>query len=136
MAKIYLTRRETFSAAHKLYEGTCSAAQNEEMYGKCTNIHGHNYVLEVTIVGDVHPITGCVVDLKKLKEIILKEIIHKVDHTYLNEDVDFLRGLNPTSENLVQAFWHRIVDKIPSGKLYSLKLFETEKNIVEYRGEQ
>ena len=83
----------------------------------------------------VDPATGFVIDLKKLKDIIFEHVISKVDHKNLNIDTDFMKGLNPTSENIVVAIWNQLKDKIPSGKLFSVKLYETENNYFEYRGE-
>lgn len=134
---IYLTRRETFSAAHRLFKDGLNDAENFELFGKCSNPnwHGHNYTLEVMVCGKPDPSTGFVIDLKKLKEIIHAHVISKVDHKNLNIDTDFMHGLIPTSENIVVAIWDQLKDKIPSGKLYSVKLYETENNYFEYRGE-
>ncbi len=134
---IYLTRKEVFSASHKLYNPELSEEQNYEIYDKCANKHGHghNYVIEVTIAGEIDPRTGYLFDLKLLKQIIRDEIISKVDHKHLNYDVDFLSGVIPTAENLVVAFWNKLKDRIPVGILYSVKLHETENNMVEYKGE-
>lgn len=133
---IYLTRREVFSASHKLYNPQLTEEQNYDIYDKCANKHGHghNYVIEVTIAGDIDPHTGYLFDLKLLKRIIREEIIAKVDHKHLNYDVDFLSGVIPTAENLVVAFWNQLKDRIPVGILFSVKLHETENNMVEYRG--
>ncbi len=134
---IYLTRRETFAAAHRLFKEGLSDKENFELFGKCSNPnwHGHNYTLEVVVAGDIDPATGFVIDLKKLKEIILEHVISKVDHKNLNVDTDFMKGLIPTSENIVIAIWKQLKDKIPAGKLHSVKLYETENNYFEYRGE-
>ncbi len=134
---IYLTRRETFAAAHRLFKSGLTDEQNFELFGKCSspNWHGHNYTLEVVVAGKVDSNTGFVIDLKKLKEIIREHVISKVDHKNLNLDTDFMKGLIPTSENIVIAIWNQLKDKIPSGKLYSVKLYETENNYFEYRGE-
>ena len=135
--KVYLTRRETFAAAHRLFKAGLSDEENFKIFGKCSNPnwHGHNYTLEVVVAGNVDPATGFVIDLKKLKEIIREHVINKVDHKNLNIDTDFMKGLNPTSENIVVAIWNQLKDKIPSGKLFSVKLYETENNYFEYRGE-
>ena len=135
---IYVSRREVFSASHRLHNKTLTDAENTEIFGKCNNPngHGHNYILEVIVAGEIDPLTGYVVDLKQLKNIIIENIIKKVDHKHLNYDVDFLNGINPTTENVAIAFWNQIVDKIPSGKLYSIKLHETENNYIEYKGEK
>jgi len=134
---LYLTRRETFAAAHRLFKEGLSDKENFELFGKCSNPnwHGHNYTLEVVVAGDVNPATGFVIDLKKLKDIILEHVISKVDHKNLNVDTEFMKGLNPTSENIVVAIWNQLKDKIPAGKLYSVKLYETENNYFEYRGD-
>jgi 6-pyruvoyltetrahydropterin/6-carboxytetrahydropterin synthase len=135
--KVYLTRRETFAAAHRLFKPELSDKENFELFGKCSNPnwHGHNYTLEVTVVGEVDSSTGFVLDIKKLKEIILENVISKVDHKNLNLDTDFMKGIIPTSENITVAIWNQLVDKVPGGKLYSVKLYETENNYFEYKGE-
>ena len=134
---IYVTRREVFSASHRLYNEELTAEENISLYDKCANRygHGHNFVLEVVVSGEVDPKTGYMLDLKILKKIIYEFIINKVDHRHLNYEVDFLQGIIPTSENICIAIWKELHNKIPVGKLYSVKLFETENNYVEYRGE-
>lgn len=134
---IYVTRKADFSAAHRLYNPSWSDKQNDEVFGKCNNLngHGHNYFLEVTVRGDVDDSTGYLVDLKKLKEVIRLKVIEKVDHKNLNTDVDFLRGTIPTAENIAIAIWRELKDAIPSGTLHEIRLQETERNIVTYRGE-
>ncbi len=133
---ILVTRRETFSASHRLYNPQLSEERNFELFDKCANPHGHghNYVLEVTVAGEPSAESGYVIDIKKLKEIVRGEIISKVDHKHLNYDVDFLKGINPTSENVAKAFWDILNTKITGGKLFSVRLHETENNSVEYRG--
>ncbi|MAT57180.1 MAG: 6-pyruvoyl tetrahydrobiopterin synthase [Ignavibacteriae bacterium] len=135
---LYVTRREVFSSAHRLHNEELSDEENFEIFGKCNsaNGHGHNYVLEVVVAGNIDSKTGYVIDLKQLKNIIKDNIIKKVDHKNLNYDVDFLEGINPTTENVIVAFWKELENKIPNGKLYSLKLYETENNYVEYKGEK
>jgi len=135
---VYVTRRATFSASHRLYNPNLSEEKNFEVFGKCANPngHGHNYVLEVTVGGEPNSETGYVIDLSKLKLIIKQEILDKVDHKHLNHDVEFLRGVIPTAENIVKAFWAILDPRVPEGKLVSLRLHETENNIVEYRGEE
>jgi 6-pyruvoyltetrahydropterin/6-carboxytetrahydropterin synthase len=134
---LYITRRETFAAAHRLYKPGLSDEQNFKLFGKCSNPnwHGHNYILEVAVAGEVDPETGFVLDVKKLKEIIHEEVLTKVDHKNLNTEADFMNGINPTSENLVIGIWNQLKNKIPSGKLYSVKLYETENNYFEYKGD-
>lgn len=134
---LYVTRRERFSAAHRLFKPGLSDEENYKIFGKCSNPnwHGHNYVLEVVVSGKPDPDTGFVIDLNILKEIIRECIIDKVDHKNLNIDTDFMKGINPSAENIAMAFWKQLEDKLPSGKLYSVKLYETENNYFEYKGE-
>jgi len=135
---VYVTRRATFSASHRLYNPNFSDEKNIEIFDKCANPngHGHNYVLEVTVGGEPHNETGYVLDLTKLKKVMKSEILDKVDHKHLNHDVDFLRGIIPTAENLAKTFWNILESKISEGKLVCIRLQETENNTVEYRGEE
>lgn len=132
-----ITRTERFSAGHRLYRADWSDQKNAEVFGKCSNPagHGHNYTLEVTLTGEVDPETGFILDLKHLRDIIRDRIIEKVDHKNLNTDVDFLRGVNPTAENLAAAFWRELADAFPAGMLDRIVLHETENNRIEYKGE-
>ncbi|MFM8457259.1 MAG: 6-pyruvoyl trahydropterin synthase family protein [Ignavibacteria bacterium] len=134
---VYVTRKMHFSAAHRLFNPTFSHEKNEQIFDKCNNPlgHGHNYTLEVTVKGIPDPETGYVIDLKKLRDIIEEFVVDKVDHKHLNYDVDFLRGIIPTAENLAICFWSILESKIPSGTMHSIKLFETDQNFVEYFGE-
>ncbi|MEJ2103147.1 MAG: 6-carboxytetrahydropterin synthase [Ignavibacteriaceae bacterium] len=135
--KVFMTRRETFAAAHRLFKPELSDKENLDLFGKCSNPnwHGHNYTLEVTVAGEIDKETGFVLDIKKLKEIMHQFVISKVDHKNLNLDTDFMKGIIPTSENITIAIWNQLVDKIPGGKLSSVKLYETENNYFEYKGE-
>ncbi len=134
---VYITRRETFAAAHRLFKQELSDEENLKLFGKCSNPnwHGHNYTLEVIVAGKVDADTGFVMDLKDLKEIVRENVIAKVDHKNLNLDTDFMKGKIPTSENIVIAIWNELEDKITKGKLFSVKLYETENNYFEYKGE-
>lgn len=134
---VYVTRRETFSASHRLYNPEFSEEDNNKVFGKCNNQngHGHNYVLEVIVAGEINPQTGYVIDLKELKKIIKENVIKKIDHKHLNLDVDFMKNIIPTAENIAIGIWGQLVDKIPAGKLYSVKVYETENNYAEYKGE-
>lgn len=134
---VYITRRERFNAAHRLYNPLWSEEQNELYFGKCANkyYHGHNFDLFVTIKGAADPHTGIVMDLKKLKKLIREEITEKLDHKNLNEDVDFLKGKMPSIENIVVAVWDILENQIENGTLHCIKLIETENNFVEYYGE-
>lgn len=133
---VYLTRKEHFCASHRLFNPKFSEKENLEIYGKCAypNGHGHNYEIEVTIAGDPDKDTGMILDLKKLANIIEAEILTKVDHKHLNFDVDFLKGIIPTAENLAVVFWRILSPKITAGKLHSIKVYETTNNYAEYRG--
>lgn len=137
MNMVYVTRRATFSASHRLYNPEFSDAKNFEIFDKCANPngHGHNYVLEITVGGASQGDTGYVIDLSKLKQIMKTEILDKVDHKHLNHDVPFMQGIIPTAENIAKAFWSILERKITEGKLISVRLQETENNSVEYRGE-
>ena len=135
--KVYVTKKAEFSAAHRLNNPMLSPEENERIYSKCNNLHGHghNYTLEVTICGEPDKKTGFLMDLKQLKELINKEIIEKVDHMHLNYDVPFLKDINPTVENLCVVFWQIIAPKIPNGSLYEIKISESQSSSVAYRGE-
>ncbi|MCS6966222.1 MAG: 6-carboxytetrahydropterin synthase [Candidatus Kapabacteria bacterium] len=134
---VYITRRVAFSAAHRLYRPEWSDEQNWAVFDKCANPngHGHNYMLEVTLSGIPDPETGYVMDLKHLAQLLEQEIVSKVDHKHLNYDVDFLQGINPTVENLAIVFWQVLQRKLPAGQLYAVRVYESENNYAEYRGE-
>jgi 6-pyruvoyltetrahydropterin/6-carboxytetrahydropterin synthase len=128
---VLVSRRESFNAAHQLRDPRLSEADNRRLYGKCANLHGHNYVLEVVIAGEIDQTTGYVVDLKQLSDIISKRILEDVDHHNLNTDIPWLEGLIPTAENLAVAFWERIRSELPTGSLRSVRVCETDKNWAE-----
>ncbi len=134
---VYLTRRETFSAAHRLWSDYLSEAENYAVYDKCANPHGHghNYILEVTVQGEPDPRTGMVLNLTDMKRIIHEQVINWVDHKHLNHDVPWLEGVIPTAEMLAIKFWERLERGFPRGLLYEVKLHETENNSATYRGE-
>lgn len=128
---VLISRREAFNAAHQLRDPGLSEAENRRLYGKCANLHGHNYILEVVVGGEVDPATGYVLDLKQLSEVISRRVIDDVDHRNLNMDVPWLEGLIPTAENLAVAFSERIRSELPAGSLRSVRLYETDKNWAE-----
>ena len=138
---IFISRKEHFNAAHKLYNPNWSEEKNTEVFGPCANAnwHGHNFELIVTVKGKPDPDTGFVVDLKALSTMIRGKVIDKVDHKNLNIDVDFMIGKMASCENLVVEFWKILepyVNNItPYGRLYKLTLYETPRNFVEYYGE-
>lgn len=135
---IYITRKESFNAAHKLARKDWSDEQNLAVYGKCANPnwHGHNYQLYVTVKGKINPETGFLVDLKWLKKIINENVVDKIDHRNLNLDVDFMKDQLASTENLAIAIWNILMPLIQEGgaTLHSIKLYETENNFVEYLG--
>lgn len=126
-----VSRREAFNAAHVLRNPALSDAENRRLYGKCANLHGHNYVVEVVVAGEIDPVTGYVVDLKRIADVISKRIIEDVDHRNLNTDVPWLEGVIPTAENLARAFWERIAPELPERSLRTVRVWETEKNWAE-----
>jgi 6-pyruvoyltetrahydropterin/6-carboxytetrahydropterin synthase len=133
---LYITRKEHFSSSHKLENPEISKERNEEIFGKCYNLHGHNYYIEVTLCGTIEKESNYVMDLKILKKIIQEEILAKVDHKYLN-DTELFKDVIPTTENMAVKFWEILDPKVKRDnvRLYSIRLYETEKNYVEYRGE-
>jgi 6-pyruvoyltetrahydropterin/6-carboxytetrahydropterin synthase len=134
--EVVVTRRVHFNAAHRLHNPAMSDRWNRETFGPCNNPrwHGHNYVLEVAVRGRPDPRTGYVVDLGRLKAVIEERIVARCDHRNLNEEVDFLRGVIPSTENLVLAFWRELEGHLPAGKLFCVRLYETERNFAEYFG--
>ena len=125
---VLISRRETFNAAHQLVDPRLSEEENRRLFGKCANLHGHNYVLEVVLAGEVDAATGYVFDLKELSDVIDRVILRDVDHRNLNVDVAWLDGRIPTAENLALAFWERLRPALPEGTLRSVRLWETDKN--------
>jgi 6-pyruvoyltetrahydropterin/6-carboxytetrahydropterin synthase len=128
---VLVSRRESFNAAHQLRDPDLSDEENRRVFGKCANLHGHNYVLEVVVAGEIHDATGYVLDLKQLSDVICRRVIRDVDHNNLNTDVPWLQGCIPTAENLALAFWERIRSELPEGVLRSVRLWETDKNWAE-----
>ena len=138
---VFVTRKERFNAAHKLFRPEWPDDKNLEVFGKCSNPnwHGHNYELFVTVAGEPDPVTGFVMDLKILSGIIRNRVIDKLDHKNLNLDVDFMKDKLASCENLAVEIWKILNKHLPSitkfGKLHSIKLYETPRNYVEYFGE-
>ncbi len=136
---IYLTRKEHFNAAHKLYNPDWSKEKNEEVFGKCANAnwHGHNFNIYVTVKGTPHPETGFVMDLKELSRLIKLHVVEELDHKNINMDVPWMKGLMASTENIAIEVWKRLSPEIEKHncKLHSIKLYETENNFVEYFGE-
>ena len=128
---VLVSRRESFHAAHQLRDPGLSDEENQRLFGKCANLHGHNYVLEVVVAGQIDQVTGYVLDLKQLSEVMFRRVIQDVDHRNLNTDVPWLEGRIPTAENLALAFWERVRSELPNGSLRSVRLWETDKNWAE-----
>jgi 6-pyruvoyltetrahydropterin/6-carboxytetrahydropterin synthase len=138
MKTIYITRRETFNAAHKLWKPEWSEEKNDEVFGKCANKnwHGHNFQLYVTVKGVPNPDTGFVINLKTLSAIVREKVVEALDHKNLNLDVPFLTGIMASTENVAIAIWDLIEEdiRLNGGELAKIKLIETENNFVEYYG--
>ena len=131
MVTVQIGRRESFNAAHRLYDPGLSDDENRRVFGKCANLHGHNYVLEVVVGGEIDQASGYVMDLKELSDVICRRVIRDVDHRNLNTDVSWLAGRIPTAENLALTFWERLSSELPEGRLRVLRVWETDKNWAE-----
>jgi 6-pyruvoyltetrahydropterin/6-carboxytetrahydropterin synthase len=135
---VYITRKEHFNSAHRLFRPEYSDEENLRVFGKCSNPlwHGHNYILKVTVKGEPNPGTGYVMDLKKLSQIIGEKVLEKLDHKNINLEVDFMRGKLASTENLAVGIWDELEPGIRTAGavLHSVMLEETENNIVEYFG--
>jgi len=135
---IYLTRRERFSAAHRMFRRDWTDEKNHKIFGKCSNPnwHGHNYELFVTVKGELSEKTGFVINIDTLKKIILEKIIQKIDHKNINLEVDFMKDKIATTENLAIAIWNQLKPFIDreGAQLHCIKIKETENNSIEYYG--
>jgi 6-pyruvoyltetrahydropterin/6-carboxytetrahydropterin synthase len=129
--EVRITRRATFAAAHILCRDDWSDEQNREVFGACTTDHGHNYVIEVTVAGPLDPTTGMVVNLKHVDGVLRREFIDSVDHRHLNRDVEFLRDVIPTAENVALAAFHRLSPHMKPARLVKVRVVETENNSAE-----
>ena len=136
MPVVTVTRRLKFNAAHRVHNPALSDEENARLFGRCNNPnwHGHNYTLDVSVTGEVDERTGYVIDLGVLKRIVEREVIDKVDHKNFNLEVDFMRGVIPTTENIVVAIWRVLEPAIVPARLTRLVLWETPNNYVEYDG--
>ena len=136
MPTVTATRRVHFNAAHRVHNPALSEEENHRLFGKCNNPnwHGHNYVLDVSVTGEVDERTGYVLDLARLKATVEREVIEKVDHRNLNVEVEFMRGVIPTTENIVVAIWRVLEPRLRPVRLSRLVLWETPNNYVEYDG--
>ena len=137
---VFLTRRATFSASHYYWNDSWSPEKNQQVFGRCANRngHGHNYTLEVTVAGNPDPVTGFVVDLKWLKDVIEQEVLAAYDHRHLNIEVPEFAAKIPTTENMAIAAWQRlepVIDKVGGATLSRIRMYETSEIFAEYRGE-
>jgi 6-pyruvoyltetrahydropterin/6-carboxytetrahydropterin synthase len=134
---VYITRKIEFSASHLYHNSALSAEENRRVFGKCNNPHGHghNYQLEVTVAGEPDPVTGMVLDLKELKDILQREAMDRMDHRFLNKEVPELAGQIPTCENIAIVIWKLLALKITKGKLHHVRLYETPDLFVDCFGE-
>ena len=137
MPLVTVTRRLSFNAAHRVHNAALSDEENARLFGKCNNPngHGHNYTLDVSVRGPIDERTGYVIDLGVLRQVVEERVVNRIDHKHLNLDVDFMRGVNPTSENIVVAIWRELEPAVRPGTLVRLVLWETPNNYVEYTGE-
>ena len=135
---IYITRRETFNAAHRLFRPEWDDEKNLQVFGKCSNPkwHGHNYVLYVTVKGEVDPETGFLINLKDLSRIMNEKVVDQLDHKNMNLEVEFMKGRITSTENLAIGIWEQLEEPIRKlgAALHCVKVYETEKNFVEYYG--
>jgi 6-pyruvoyltetrahydropterin/6-carboxytetrahydropterin synthase len=132
--KVKVSRKEHFNAAHRLFRADWSDAQNEKVFGKCSNpnYHGHNYELVVSVTGEPDARTGYVLDMKALSDLIKAEVLSKFDHRNLNLDTEYFKDVNPTAENIAVVIWRILRQKIDSTLELKITLHETERNFVEY----
>lgn len=135
---VYLTRKAEFSASHHYHNPEFSAEENQRIFGKCNNLHGHghNYTLEVTVKGEVDRRTGFVVDLKQLKDVMNREVIEALDHRYLNKEVPEFRDQIPTTENIALVAWKRLEKKLNVAKLHRVRVYETPELWADFYGEE
>ena len=135
---VYLTRRAEFSASHFYHNPKFSSEENQRIFGKCNNPHGHghNYVVEVTVAGEVDERTGFVIDLKWLKNLVNREVIDPLDHRHLNKEIPEFRNQIPTTENLAIAIWSRLDGKLNGARLHRVRLYETDDLFVDVYGER
>ena len=134
--KVSVYRKEHLNAAHRLFNANWSDERNEAVFGKCNNpsFHGHNYELIVQLKGEIDPETGYVYDMKVLSELIKKHVLNKFDHKNLNLDTDEFKNLNPSAENIAVVIWNILREKIDQKLELTIRLYETERNFVEYDG--
>ncbi len=133
---VTVTRKAHFNAAHRLNVAAWSDEENKRFFGLCNNanFHGHNYILDVSVTGEIDPVSGYLIDMKKLQTIIDEEVINRFDHRNLNMDIAEFKDMNPTAENIAVVIWKNIRKRLDAALTLKVKLYETERNIVEYEG--
>jgi 6-pyruvoyltetrahydropterin/6-carboxytetrahydropterin synthase len=134
---IYLTRKAEFSAAHYYHNPDWTPVENQRVFGKCANLngHGHNYTLEVTVAGEVDAVTGFVIDLKLLKDILKRQVLDDFDHRHLNKEIPEFAAVQPTTENIAVVIWQRLASHLHPAKLHRVRLYEQPDLFVDYYGE-
>jgi 6-pyruvoyltetrahydropterin/6-carboxytetrahydropterin synthase len=137
MPEVTVTRRMHFNAAHRVHNPELSDEENQRLFGRCNNPnwHGHNYILDVSVTGPIDTRTGYVMDLAALKRVVQDAVVEKVDHRNFNLEVDFMRGVIPTAENIVVGCWRVLAPRVAPARLVRLVLWETPNNYVEYEGQ-
>ncbi len=133
---LYITRKMHFCAAHRLYDDSLSPEENRERFGECVNLHGHSYVLEVTFAGNPDEKTGMVVHLSELDAITKERVVRRLDHKYLNEDVDVFRDVVPTVEMLAKYVWERLEGAVPGARLHQVRIHEDNLFYADYYGKE
>ncbi len=136
MPRCIVTRRVHFNAAHRLWNPAFSDAENDRVFGVCNNpnYHGHNYNLDVSVAGNIDAQTGFVLDINRLKAIVEECVVRHLDHKNLNLDVPWFREQNPTAENIAVACWRLLAPAVAPAELVRIRLWETERNYVDYEG--
>ncbi|XP_054854004.1 6-pyruvoyl tetrahydrobiopterin synthase-like [Eublepharis macularius] len=131
----FLSRTETFAAAHRLSSKLLNDEENRKLFGKCNHSHGHNYKVIVTVRGEMNPISGMFMNIYKLQEYMQEAILEPLDHKNLDQDVEFFADVVSTTENLAVYIWKNLEKILPAGCLYKVKLYESDKNFIVYKGE-
>jgi 6-pyruvoyltetrahydropterin/6-carboxytetrahydropterin synthase len=134
--EVTVTRKSHFNSAHRLHVPIWTDEENKRFFGLCNNAnyHGHNYTLEVSVTGEIDPVSGYLIDMKVLQNLIEQEVLSRFDHMNLNLDVSDFKDINPTAENIAVVIWRRLKNKLEPTLKLKIKLYETERNIVEYEG--
>ncbi|XP_019366256.1 PREDICTED: 6-pyruvoyl tetrahydrobiopterin synthase-like [Gavialis gangeticus] len=130
----FLSRTETIAAAHRLNSKSLSDAENKKLFGKCNQSHGHNYTVVVTVRGEINPISGMFMNISTLQEHMQEAIMKPLDHKNLDQDVAYFADVVSTTENLAVYIWESLQKRLPAGCLYKVKVYESDKNFIVYKG--